>query len=101
MTEPVEYTVMLHGFINLDCNNDPCRHSGLIMFSQEHWDYDLDGADGWNVWLRRDYPMRGTDTPQEPFDSHPDYDADFASVDAAMMYAEALAERFDCEIDAY
>lgn len=89
-------TAMLHGFIRLDDNNNPSPTGE----NQEHCDYDSGECDGWNVWLRRDYPNRGPDA-QEPFDSDDTRDRDFDSFDDAYAYARGLAAEFQCELDLY
>ncbi len=76
------FVVMLYDFVNLPdgsrescCNGEP---------------------DGFNVWLRDNEPGNG-----EPFDSVDEWDADFKTEDAARLYAEALAAKFETEIDEY
>jgi len=81
-------TVMLHGFVILPCG------------SPEHCDFDEDGCENWNVWLREDYIV-----PFSPnkltFSDVPEHDKDFTSYDAAVGYARKLADVFDAELDEY
>lgn len=48
---PHTLTVMLHGFIRLDEDNNPDPNGE----DQEHADFDSDDCHGWNVWVRRDF----------------------------------------------
>ena len=92
-------TVMLHGFQNLDANNALARDTGLPVASQEHIEHDGEGVDGWNVWLRVDW---ADPAPHgEPFSSVEEFDADFNSLEAAYLYADALADHHETEVDAY
>lgn len=94
-------TVMLHGFINLDVDGNLSRDSAQMTVSQEHADYDGEGLDGWNVWVRRDYSEDHPDHEKEPFTSIDGYEADFSSLEPAFLYADALAEKLKTEVDAY
>ncbi len=84
MTEHVT-AVMVHAFAN--------GVNGIGLEYQEHTNDPEDTA-GWNVWLR-------LDPPGEPFTMDPEFDADFPTRRAAMIYAEALAQHFNTEIDEY
>ena len=88
MSERVEYTVMLHGFVDLD--------SGDV----EHMDSDDPECAGFNVWLRRDYPDRGPDA-FFTFDAAPHIDMDFVTIGEARTYANAVANAFDAPLDEY
>lgn len=87
----LKYTsIELHGFINLDEDNNPCRETGKPKVSQEHEDHDSALCDGWNVWVRADYPFYPKDGSPEPFTSIDPLDRDFETFDEAHAYGEAL-----------
>jgi len=95
------YTVMHHAFVNLDEDNNPCSETGKPCVSQEHTN-EQESRSGVAVWLRRDYTGSDVDENDgQPFDEDETWAADFTSDEASMLYAEALASKFDAEIEDY
>jgi hypothetical protein len=83
-------SIELHGFVNLDEDNNLCRETGKPMLGQEHEDHDSPNCDGWNVWVRADYPNYPRDGSPEPFTSIDALDRDFGTFEEAFAYGEAL-----------
>jgi len=93
--QAINYTVMLGAFIEMDEDNQFCRETGKPCVSDQYCEHD--DADKFHVWLRRDYLNAGLSKA----DSHPAYNADFTTLVGARVYARALAEQFEAEIDEY
>lgn len=81
-------TVMIHG-------------EREIEGGKEHADFNSPDATSFNVWLRVDYCKQNPLRNIEPFTSVERWDADFTSMAAAQLYADALAEFQQCDIEKY
>lgn len=99
--EPHTLTVMLHGLMFVDEDNNPCRETGNPVAAEEYCDGGED-PDMWNVWIRRDYTNRPLDgSCGEPFDSDPRFDRDYYTYALASLDAEALASLLGVEVEEY
>lgn len=67
-----------------------CLHPWAVIEDVQTYADDADTADGWCVYVREDNP-----------DIEIGISADFETYDAALAYAETLAEKYDAEIDQY
>lgn len=89
--KPDMIRVMLHGFVYLDEDNEPCRDTGKECRAEEYADHD---PDAWNVWVRLDYP-------DGEIDEIGDMSRDFVSFAAALDYAEKLVAENGWELEVY
>ena len=67
-----------------------CLHPWVVIDDVQTYAEDANVVDGWCVYVREDDP-----------EIEIGISADFETYDAALAYAETLAEKYDAEIDQY
>lgn len=98
--ENFELTVMLHGLVALDEDNEPAAITGKPAVSFEHSNDD-ENITMWNVWVRADRLNYDPNVHSEPFLNLDDWEADFANHIAAQLYAKVAAKYFKTEVEEY